>query len=81
MVHVEYLTEDDDFDKRADHVLEEIGEVISAYGKSRRFGWASYDPTIPPVERESNRDWFLREVCDLKWAIERLFELEGRLSS
>ncbi len=77
MVHPEYLKDTDDFETRAAHLVEEIGEVLSAYGKAKRFGWSSYDPTVPEDEWEDNYQWFMRECIDLRLAVSRLIELEG----
>lgn len=51
------------------HIIEECGEVIAAAGKTYRFGPDSYNPELPPEEREKNIDWVLREIRDLKRAI------------
>lgn len=51
------------------HVVEEFGEVLQAIGKAGRFGLQSYHPDKP---QENNADAIVRELKDLKYAIERL---------
>jgi hypothetical protein len=38
-------------------------------GKSIRWGLDSTNPELPEAERETNRDWILRELHDLEAAI------------
>lgn len=73
-------------DAQAAHVVEEAGEMmkdlgdlLAAIGKTKRWGWQSVNPLIPEDQREMNRDWVRRalaaakpEVADLLQAIERL---------
>lgn len=54
------------------HAVEECGEFLAAAGKTQRWGPASYDPTIPPEQREPNLDWLEREASDLRGALDRL---------
>lgn len=51
---------------------EECSEAIAAAAKSLRFGLDSTNPLIPIEDRESNREWLLREIKDLEVAIIRL---------
>jgi len=51
------------------YLVEECGEVLTAAGKTIRWGLDSYNPELPPEEREANRDWLMRELHDLKRAI------------
>lgn len=51
------------------HLIEECNEVGAAAAKALRFGLDSYNPELPPEERETNRDWITREVADLVFAI------------
>lgn len=51
------------------HLSEECGEVVTAIGKAMRFGLDSYNPELPPEQRETNRQWITREVADLILAI------------
>lgn len=59
------------------YVVEECGEVMAAIGKTLRWGETSVNPEIPPVEQETNLRWVLREMKDLRGALDRL---EGFLS-
>ena len=58
------------------YLVEEAGEVQAAVGKTIRWGLFSYNPELPEEQRETNRDWILRELKDLeravKWAREGL---------
>lgn len=71
----------DDFEHCLGHVVEECGEVLAAAGKTLRWGWASMNPEIPEKERETNIVWLIRELRDLRGAIDRLEKVieEGRL--
>ena len=60
------------FTKQLAHLVEECGEVLSAAGKTQRWGLDSVNPLLPPSEQETNGDWLLRELQDLKAAIWRL---------
>jgi NTP pyrophosphatase (non-canonical NTP hydrolase) len=53
------------------YLVEECGEVLAAVGKTQRWGLESTNPDIPPEQRETNRDWILRELEDLSGAIDR----------
>jgi hypothetical protein len=57
------------FDFATGKLNEELGESVAAIGKSMRFGWFSYDPTVDINKRRSNIDWLLSELDDLKGAI------------
>lgn len=61
-----------DFPHCLGHAIEEAGEFLSAAGKTQRWGLDSYNPDLPPDQRESNRDWLLREMHDLEGALYRL---------
>jgi NTP pyrophosphatase (non-canonical NTP hydrolase) len=54
------------------HLIEECGEVLSAAGKSQRFGLESVNPLLPEEEREANVVWLMREMADLQSAINRV---------
>jgi hypothetical protein len=58
------------------YAVEEMGEAMAAIGKTIRYGLASYNPELPPGERELNGDWALRELRDVeraaRYAIEAL---------
>ncbi len=62
------------FNKQLSHVIEECGEVLAAAGKTQRWGIDSFNPLLPPGERETNGTWLVRELSDLKQAIARLEE-------
>jgi uncharacterized protein YuzE len=51
------------------YLVEECGETLAAVGKTLRWGLESYNPELPVAERETNRDWILREIHDLERAI------------
>lgn len=59
-----------------DHALgkmvEECGELQAALGKTLRWGWLSVNPELPKEEQETNANWVLREMEDVKNAIENL---------
>ena len=66
-------------EQKLGYVTEECGEVLSAIGKSRRWGLFSVDHTDKAIiksngEKETNREWILRELQDLKVAISILEE-------
>lgn len=54
------------------HVIEECGEVLSAAGKTLRFGFRSVNPLIDEKDRETNAAWLEREMIDLELAIQSL---------
>lgn len=62
------------FEKRLSHFMEECGEAITAGCKTQRWGRESYDPTLPPEDRETNDAWLRREIADVKETAERLLE-------
>lgn len=51
------------------YLVEECGEVMTAVGKTQRWGLDSTNPELPVQERETNREWILRELYDLEYAI------------
>ncbi len=52
--------------------IEELGELQSALGKSIRWGWRSENPELPQHQRETNLVWTLREIQDVRDAIDNL---------
>lgn len=58
--------------------IEEAGEFLAAMGKTLRWGWQSYNPELPPAERETNAAWVRREMVDLREALNNL-EREMRI--
>lgn len=66
-------------DQKLGYLVEECGEVLAAVGKTQRWGLESTNPELPPNERETNREWILRELVDLELAIDIVrSELEAR---
>lgn len=57
------------FDQKLGYLIEECGEVMAAAGKTIRWGLASVNPELPPEDQETNKDWLVRELRDLKNAI------------
>jgi NTP pyrophosphatase (non-canonical NTP hydrolase) len=53
------------------YLVEECGEVMAAVGKTFRWGLWSVNPELPKDQQECNRDWILRELADLRGAIDR----------
>jgi NTP pyrophosphatase (non-canonical NTP hydrolase) len=56
-------------DEKLGLLVEECGEVLAAVGKTQRWGLESYNPELPRHERETNREWILRELHDLERAM------------
>lgn len=54
------------------HAAEEAGELVSAIGKTLRWGLNSVNPELPPEQQETNRAWVLREMADLRGSLDRL---------
>ena len=52
--------------------IEELGELQAALGKSLRWGWTSYNPELPPVERVINAKWVRDEMRDVRGALDNL---------
>lgn len=50
-------------------LIEELGELQAALGKSIRWGWDSFNPELELQERETNVNWVLREISDVEQAI------------
>lgn len=59
------------FDQCLAYLIEEMGECLGAAGKTLRWGPDSYNPELPPKQRELNIDWLLREIEDVEAAIVR----------
>jgi hypothetical protein len=55
-------------------LVEELGELQAALGKTIRWGWQSYNPELPEAERETNEDWVVREMKDVGNAINHLLD-------
>jgi NTP pyrophosphatase (non-canonical NTP hydrolase) len=56
-------------EQKLGYLVEECGEVLAAVGKAQRWGLDSYNPELAIDERETNREWILRELKDLELAI------------
>lgn len=53
-------------------VIEELGELQAALGKSLRSGWISTNPELPPGERITNAAWVRDEMRDVRGALDNL---------
>ena len=60
------------FDFTLAHAIEEAGEFLAAAGKTQRWGRESVNPKLPFDDQETNEDWLLREMADLRGALDRL---------
>lgn len=60
------------------YLVEECGEVLQAVGKALRWGLESANPELPEEQRETNRDWILRELQDVERAV---FLMRARLEA
>ena len=63
------------FKQKFGYLVEELGELQSALGKSMRWGLDSYNPELPEEDRETNREWILRELADVRRAIKLVTEV------
>lgn len=70
MAHLNEEYQSKDAEQALAHVIEECGEVISAAGKTLRFGPMSADPTLPPEEQTTNIEWLIMEMEDLQRSID-----------
>lgn len=52
--------------------IEELGELQAALGKTLRFGWESTNPELAIARRETNFRWVLREMEDVRNALDNL---------
>ena len=57
-------------EQKLGYLVEECGEVMAAVGKTIRWGLESYNPELKPADRETNREWILRELHDLERAVD-----------
>lgn len=62
----------DGFDFALAHAVEEAGEFLAAAGKTQRWGPHSVNPELPAVAQEPNAAWLIRELADLRGALDRL---------
>lgn len=70
MTQVKYMRPGLDFARGK--VIEELGELQAALGKSLRWGWQSVNPDLPRSEQETNADWVRREMADVRGALDNL---------
>jgi hypothetical protein len=52
--------------------IEELGELQAALGKSLQWGWSSVNPELPVWQQETNINWVLREMKDVRAALDNL---------
>jgi hypothetical protein len=52
--------------------VEELGELQAALGKTLRWGWDSFNPELPVPQQERNRNWVVREIADVRGALDNL---------
>jgi hypothetical protein len=67
MAHPKYAPKD--AEGRFFHLIEELGELQAAIGKTLRWGIFSVNPELPEGEQESNGLWVLREMDDVLSAL------------
>lgn len=68
------------FNKQLAHFIEECGEALAAAGKTQRWGRESSNPLLKPDDEnysETNQDWLVREIRDVKQAADRLLKTMG----
>jgi hypothetical protein len=53
-------------------MVEELGELQAALGKSIRWGWTSTNPELPIAERVTNIAWVRAEMQDVRDALDNL---------
>ena len=56
-------------------MAEECAEVIQVIGKIQRHGYESYNPTLPPSERETNRQALAREIGHFEMILCEMYNL------
>ena len=56
------------------YLIEKCGEVLYAANRVRWGTTESYNPDVPAEERETNREWLLRELKDLRRAMHLIEE-------
>jgi hypothetical protein len=74
------------FDAQSAHVVEEIGElmerlgpVLAAIGKTKRWGLDSSNPDLPPASRVTNREWLRGVLDDVGCELDDVRQTIGRL--
>lgn len=53
-------------------VNESIGRLLASIGKTIQWGWDSFNPELPPEQQETNTEWVIREISDLRGALDNL---------
>lgn len=53
-------------------VIEELGELQAALGKSLRWGWRSVNPELPRSQQVTNLVWVRAEMQDVRDALDNL---------
>jgi len=66
MVHPDYVKIGDPEDR----IVEEIGEILKALGKGKRFGWENYHPD--DKDKQTNFQKLHYEILDLLYAYDDL---------
>lgn len=66
-------------EQKLGYLIEGCGEVLAAAGKTARWGWHSVNPELPVEDQETNAEWLLRELGDLRVAVDMMTcELQGK---
>lgn len=58
-------------------LVEELGELQAAIGKTMRWGRESFNPELPVEQQETNANWIEREIDDVLGAIENYRQEAG----
>ena len=69
-----YVQQTKTYEQRLGHLVEELGEALSAAGKLLRWGPDSTNPELRPGDPtygETNQQWLERELDDVAEAIDR----------
>jgi hypothetical protein len=59
--------------------VEELGELQAALGKTLRWGWDSVNPELPLAQQEPNKAWVIREILDVRAALDNLEQEVGKI--
>lgn len=60
-------------------LVEELGELQAALGKTLRWGPESVNPELPVDQQETNAAWVRREIDDVLGAIENYLNEDRRV--
>lgn len=58
--------------EEAGELMEALSRMVTALGKTGRWGWDSVNPELPKEQQETNEEWVQREMTDVISAIENL---------